>query len=711
MNRTAVGLGTGWTKAARLAAVALAGGLLAAGCRAGGGGGGGGGDATGISATDEHGGSFLEATLITPGGKSDGANVRGQINYPGDLDWFKFRGIQGVGYTLQVTGFPPDPDVRPDLDLTGGGTRHLVPVILDVRGREQLVNTSGTQGGDPSDVLLAGTGEAEDFVQIGDSRFMWVCPTTNAEYVFIIGHERQQTGIGAYEVRVASSQLMTVDSSDTIFQSGARFVFIADPSGVWFSDFMWGGLQYTFLEYEEAIDTTENGFQFLISDLVFRPDSNRSELVVVHAHYGLPNNFVQAASTGTLVNNHDRFAQAQFNFGRARSPGDVVAATGSGKLPDGTEFRFPVEARIVENAESTPAGWYTVEAKVDFEEIATERGICCLGSNGFDFDPGVVRAITGFDWYMDLHPQPDVEVIDPVPLASSRPLGDIYQIFESHLLASSDNVVREDGSRLPESERGGPSFVIYYDAALKLFQVATQEYQYSLNYPYPGVFIDPDYSSFVGDLVDVYRGGPGEVGPALFDDPLGTLPEIAPPPTARAPNFTQTVAEEPGFRAPIRQLTDSEALTLREAFYDTGFYVEVTDRFTGEPLRRAEGLLEISFFDELEPCSFPPCSGLGPMEKSQKGTATFASALAGEGPVDVYVNGELIGSLSETVSAGDLPGCGVEGDNRTVATEIWPETYYWHAHGKNGKTWDGHVTVTGGACNLVVIGPDDEKQD
>ncbi len=703
MNRTAVGLGTGWTKAARLAAVALAGGLLAAGCRAGGGGGGGGGDATGIAATDDHGDLFLEATLITPSGKSDGANVRGQINYPGDLDWFKFRGIQGVGYTLQVTGFPPDPDVRPDLDLTGDGTRLLVPAILDVRGLEQLVNTAGEQDGDPSDVLLAGTEGTEGFVQIGDSRFMWVCPTTNAEYVFVIGHERRQTGIGAYEVRVASSQLMTVDSSDTIFQSGARFVFIADQSGVWFSDFMWGGLQYTYLEYEEAIDVTTNGFGFLISDLVFRPDNDTPEPVAVHAHYGFPNNFVQAESTGTFVNDHERFAEVQFDFGRARSPGDVVAATGSGKLPDGTEFRFPVEARIVENAESTPAGWYTVEAKVNFDEI------CCGGSGGFDFDAGVVRAFTGFDWYMDLHPQPDVEEVDPVPLASSRPLGDIYQVFETHFEMSQGNVVRADGSRLPESERGGPSFVIYYDAALKLFQVATQEYQYSPHYPYPGFFIDPDYSSFVGDRVRVHAKGPGEVGPVIIE--LGTLPEIAPPPTARAPDFRETVAEEPGFRAPIRQLTDSEALALREAFYDTGFYVEVTDRFTGEPLRRAEGLLEISFFDELEPCSFPPCSGLGPMEKSQKGTATFASALAGEGPVELYVNGELIGSLSETVSAGDLPGCGVEGDNRTVATEIWPETYYWHAHGKNGKTWDGHVTVTGGACNLVVIGPDDEKQD
>ncbi len=706
MNRTAVGLGKGWTKAARLAAVALAGGLLAAGCRAGGGGG---GDATGISATDEHGNLFLEATLITPGGKSDGANVRGQINYPGDVDWFVFRGIQGVGYVLQVTGFPPNPDVRPDLDLTGDGTRVLIPAIQNVLGATQLVNTAGTAGGIPSDINPAGMEGTEGFVVIGDSRFMWVCPTTNAQFAFAIFHEREQTGIGAYEVRVASSQLMTVDSSDTIFQSGARFVFIADDSGVWFSDFMWGGLQYTFLEYEEAIDTTENGFVFLISDLVFRPDNDTPEPVVVHAHRGFPNNFVQELSTWTFVNDHERFAEVQFDFSRSRSPGDVVAATGSGKLPDGTEFRFPVEARIVENAESTPAGWYTVEAKVDFEEIATERGICCGGSDGFDFDGGVVRTFTGFDWYMDLHPQPDVEEIDPVPLASSRPLGDIYQVFETHFEMSQGNVVRADGSRIPEDERGFLAFILYYDAALKLFQVATQEFQYSPNYPYPGFFIDPDYSSFVGDRVRVHAGGPGEVGPMIID--LGTLPGIAGPPTVRLPSL-DTVAEEPGFRAPVRQLTDSEALELRETYYDTGFYMEVTDRFSGEPLLRAESdIFEISFFDELEPCSFPPCSGLDPMENSQKGTATFASALAGEGPVDVYVNGELIGSLSETVSAGDLPGCGVEGDNRTVATEIWPETYYWHAHGKNGKTWDGHVTVTGGACNLVVIGPDDEKQD
>jgi hypothetical protein len=121
--------------------------------------------------------------------------------------------------------------------------------------------------------------------------------------------------------------------------------------------------------------------------------------------------------------------------------------------------------------------------------------------------------------------------------------------------------------------------------------------------------------------------------------------------------------------------------------------------------------MEISALSFAEPCSFPPCSGVvGSRTLPEKGTVTFASELAGEGPVELYANGELLGSLTTVVTADNPPACGVAADDRTLAATLDPGTYYWHAHGQNGKMWDGHFTVTGGECELVFVSPDDVKQ-
>src|SRR5690606_32041058 len=119
-----------------------------------------------------------------------------------------------------------------------------------------------------------------------------------------------------------------------------------------------------------------------------------------------------------------------------------------------------------------------------------------------------------------------------------------------------------------------------------------------------GFLVDPDYAAFVGDRVRVREGQPGENGPVLID--LGTLPAIVPPPTIEFPNPTFLKIEEPGFRAPIRQLSDEEAEELRDAFYDEnrGFYIEVTDAQTQQRIARAEGNeLEISFFPSEGRCT------------------------------------------------------------------------------------------------------------
>jgi hypothetical protein len=142
---------------------------------------------------------------------------------------------------------------------------------------------------------------------------------------------------------------------------------------------------------------------------------------------------------------------------------------------------------------------------------------------------------------------------------------------------------------------------------------------------------------------------------------------------------------------------------LRDAFYTDGFYVEITDQFTGEPLLRAQGLLEISTFPFLEPCSFPPCARTEPEYPPLKGTVNFATSRRSAGGVTVYLNGEDIGLLNQPVSLDDVPACGLEGDGRTLAAEMWPESYYWHAHGADGTFWDGHVTITGDSCETILL--------
>ncbi len=712
MNRTAVGLGTGWTKAARLAAVALAGGLLAAGCRAGGGGGG--GDATGISATDEHANLPIDATVVIP----DGAGDDGQINYVDDIDWFRFRGIEGVGYALQIHGFPTDPSVRPDLDLNGNGRDNLQAQIVGPDGTTQLVNSSGTQGGAAGDVTPAGF----DAPRTGDSRFFWICPTTQ-DYFFTIRHRRN--GIGAYRFRLASSQFTTIENLDFDIdpQTGGRFVRLVEDDGTLvFSGFVVGGVIWPYLEFIESLAVTDIGdIQVLVSPLIIPIGETDPLTPHLHAHVGLPNVFFPENSINQTFGDgpHDTILDLELPVGRGLQPDaatGVLTGEATLRMAGGLEGRVPVTMEYVdEYGNASPSG---TGGKFTFHfsdaVVTSERGV----------EPTIsaelFRTMTGRDWYFDVHPQPDME-LDSLPVAVSRPLADMYEMFETPLVADSSNVVLRDGTRLPEDERGSGPFNVYYDSSLKLFQVATQIYFVEAPPPPCGCARDnevrtngvfqPDYAAFVGDRVRVHAGAPGTTGPVIID--LGTMPVIRAPRSASPPFSRSTSAEPEGFRQPIRQLTDAEADDLRAAFYNEGFYVEVTDADcpTCAPLVRAEGFLGISIFPFLEPCSFPPCSGVTGAEKQTKGSVSFASGLVGEGPVELYANGNLLGSLGRTVTPDDLPACGLDGDDRTLAAELWPGTYYWHAHGKNGNTWDGHFTVTGESCNLVVISPDDLKQD
>lgn len=680
---------TTWGNTKRILAVLAIGAIAATGC-----GGNGGDPFSGIRAQDEHGDASDQATLI----RADGGNVRGQINFGGDVDAFTFRAVEGVAYVIQVEGFPVPPGVNPDFDLTGEGifvlaTQIIGPALTQVR------STTGTEGGEPYDIAPAlGSGAIID-----DSRIVFVPPMTGEYVFFIVNGERPLTGIGDYVLRVASSQLSLIGTDEVIFQTGKRFVQLIDPDQdppVLFQGTIAGGIEMSGLEIRESLDFILSGGPSAgISQRIFLPNQDEPEPVVAHIHYGLPNNFAPQESINLTPGEGDdphpfviEFELSALSFTR-----DTPEATGAGTmpLPNGETLRFPVTVEVLNVPEPGEDGLIEFRMIPHLDEGITSSGTR-LHDGAFE-PPDLLRTLIGFDWYLDLHPQPDME-LDPFPIATSRPWGDVYQIFETALDMDPANVVLGDGTRLETTDdRGVPGgFELFYDSSLKVFQVARQFYE--------GIFatvFNPPYApAFVGDRVKVHAGGPGQVGPVIID--VGTLPPPEPPPTAPLLFPTNTQREQPGFRTVIRQLTDAEAITLRNAFYGNGFYVEVTDGITGEPLARAEGNLELSTLDSATvPLPFrendPALTG------SEDGTVNFVTTNLDHGPVRVVFNGREAGVLREAVDGDELPACGLVTSDSVVSAMSWPERYYWHAHAEDGTMWDGHVSIESGGCHTVVL--------
>ena len=54
-----------------------------------------------------------------------------------------------------------------------------------------------------------------------------------------------------------------------------------------------------------------------------------------------------------------------------------------------------------------------------------------------------------------------------------------------------------------------------------------------------------------------------------------------------------------------------------------------------------------------------------------KGTVTFASGLPKGVTLELFANGKELGALSEPADSNDLPACGLSGDNRTLAAELY----------------------------------------
>jgi hypothetical protein len=473
--------------------------------------GGGGGGGNGICSTcDEDLNIPSSARVVFP----DGQNLTGQINYQGDVDWFRFRGIQSIFYTLQIEGFAPLPGVSPSLDLTGNGADLLAAQIVSIDGATQLLNSTGTDGGTLYNINPDGVGTSEGgLFLLGDSRIVWACPLTNDFYI-MIRHRRSSTGIGAYNIRLASSQLMTILPGEPRSQSGARNVQLFDDDGLllW-GNWVSGEIQAGGFEFIESLGSLVFGLPLLTrSTGVLLPDNDEIENRLLHLHVGFPNVFApQDSLNATDGDPPHPFVLEAVISSEARSVGgqaDIRTSWQDAVIPlsDGTSVRVPLGV-TVRDVDSGPgdAESISVQIALELKDAVSDSG---RGIEAGDLSAELLRTFFGFPWYYDYHIQPDL-ALDAAPIAVSYQMGDQYQFFESNLSASPANVVLRDGSSLPEEEQRGLSvFGILYDSALRTFQVQTQTYFiqaqsvdpcpcFSNTVPPPfSTVLNPDYAPF-----------------------------------------------------------------------------------------------------------------------------------------------------------------------------------------------------------------------
>jgi len=604
-------------------------GLFATGC----GGGGGGGRGT-EPAFDPEGDTPGNAVVVVP----DGGSFAGAIDFGGDDDWFTFRAGQGITYTLQIVGFPPDPSLLPELDLTDRFGTTLAAQIVSFNGVDQIANTTGTDGGEPYDIDPAPQTPIAEIVFLGDSRIIWAAPTTN-DFFIKIEHIDELVGTGHYVLNLSSSQRGLTNTGRV--QSAEQFIEIRDDDDECFilEDFVAGfigGLSWDFslggvgLVFSRDTDSVF----FKDCDGVFDDDPQTKAF---HLHWGIP------------------------------------------------DIRNPLNSAQ------------------NFQPCPPDDPHCFMLDLGDDpsvrveLPDEVIRTMAGFDWYFDAHFTDDFDTW-PFPVAVSMPWGDLYSLFESEMPMSESSVSR-DGS-LSEAQRSHiPDFTLFYDSSLKALQIARRTY----NSPFLGGLFAADAESFAGDILTVYAPGLGGLAPEVI-----VAPSVIPNPKD-PPDFLDLTsgAVEPGFRNVIRQLSDAEAEDLRDAYYETGIYFEVTDAISGQPISRADvrpltpGVRSLEIQDVPFPEIFIPTRSSG--EPLRKGTINFASDYTGGGQITVISNGQVLGVLNDFLEEGQTPECGETHTGQSLAAEYWPNSYPYKAVAEDGTEWQGHFEILGGACETLVL--------
>jgi hypothetical protein len=672
------------------------------GCGGGGGGGGAGGPAQppGIPTVDLHADTPFGATKVF----ADGGIITGAINLPGDVDFFQLNMTEGVYYTIQLEGF----DTRePDLGQADGQAFGRIGLsVLKIDGFTQLFNSTGTDEGTPYDIEAVGIGTG---TFVGDSRVSIVCPATGA-YYFAIG-ANEVTNVGNYEVKVASSQVAFVPGR--VFTFGGRPLYIIDTSGadafVAADETRVDGFA-TVAGYEQGLIASANlPVNWGISRLIRLKDAmgmfdDDPQTPALHLHIGHPST---NPNTQIAVNNtpgdppHPSIVAVDLPI--RRSPGKYTEtrfaefmATDRGK-----EVRVPIEVDIE----------YEITAEGGMEGIATfdlSSGIA-RGGGALDLTDQLVRTITGWDFYLDVHWTNDLD-LDPRPIAQSLPHGDIYQMFESDLVATPPGftIPPSIGLARPVTAELPLGFLdILYSSSLSRFQMQNRIYTGFVDSTSTAVVSTPAHSYEFMNLA-VHAGGVGEVGPKLFD--VGLIPpnQFYPDhdiqffnsmstPNLRNYNTLGFTDYEPGLQNPIgEQLTNEEINLMREAFYGGGFYLEVTNGF-GVPVVRAEG-------NALE-WQIVPNDVLQPFSRTgtayTRGTASFVTEYAG-GAVTVIANGENLGQITSPID-GDVPACGEGGLGEVVSAKFIPQEYYYKAFAADGTEWDGFFTVPDAGCTTISL--------
>ncbi len=618
-------------------------GIIAIGC--GGGGGGGGLPESPIPCSqpsdpcyDPEGSTPEDAVVIVP----DGAAFPGKINFGGDVDWFTFRAGHGVTYTLQILGFPFEPGLLPEKDLTAGPETSIVAQIISFDGLNQIANTTSTGGGTTMyDIDPAPREQVEGIFYIGDSRITWTALTTNDMY-FKIQHPESITGTGHYVMHLASSQngltntgrMQWASRHFTLYSDDGDLLFDSDANGgVAVTSVNWG-LDFPGLNPVWGVGFAIGGSIVFFLDQDGVPEED-PQTIAHHLHWGVP------------------------------------------------DIRIPQNSA---NFQACPPDPHCI--------------MFDLGENSLEVPtPEVIRTMTGFEWYMDRHITDDFDVL-PYPVVVSMPWGDVYSVFESDVFMSESNVVLRDGSRVPESRQaGGPDFTLFYDSSLKSIQIARRTF----NSPFLGGLFWADAEWYEGDILTVYAPRPEPLGPRVVIGP-STIPAPKNP-----PEFLELLTGDvlPGFRNIIRQLSDDEAEALRDAYYETGIYFEVSRWDTGQPVARADlapltpGVRSLEIQDVPFPIIFFPRASDGPL---RKGSINFASDYAEGGQITVVSNGKILGVLSDFLDEGlEPPECGETQAGQSLTAEYWPHSYPYKAVAEDGTEWKGHFEIRGGACETLVL--------
>jgi hypothetical protein len=664
-------------------------------------GGGGGSGSTGpavppgVPTVDLHSDIPFGATRVFP----DGGIMTGAINSPGDVDFFAMNLTEGIGYVVQFEGLTVrEPSISTE---TGLGFRRMAIDMLLQDTVTTLPNSTAATGFYDINPP-AGFDDEAGTIRLGDSRVFFVAPATGT-YFFALTHGII-TGTGNYEFKVASSHFAVMRGRWTV---GQRNVFIEntedeDPANHYdvVNQRVNGQLRVSYFEPTQGILVVSGSTTsvFLLDQDGVPDEDRQSQLLSMHngqpnTHFDAHLGVVETAPTDM----HSSILDV--TFARRSEPGvykessyvEYMADTGSGK------DRHPV--KVDSEYEIDDTGNMTFEVRFDFNTGPSR------GGENFSASNEAFRTFFGFDWFLDMHFTTDLDLFT-IPIVQTLPHGDMYQLFETDFVLNppGETFIPLVSDRVISNDLPFGSIDVLFDSSLSRFQM---QYQHYFDFDLLGSVRTSAPHLYVGQNLAIHAGGPGEIGPKLFD--VGIIPgneqyphHIFNPPFPLRPTF---VDHRPGQQLMIGdELTNEELNLMREAFYGDGFYLQITD-FGGSPIVRAEGnTLEI----QLDPNDvLQPLGRSGAGTKYTRGTASFVTEHDG-GAVMVIANGENLGTITSAIN-GEPPTCGNGEVGQVVSAKFIPQEYFYKAIAEDGTEWDGFFTIENGGCTTVVLGSSDEN--